>query len=92
MQYSRDELDDGDKTDSDLFKFKSRIINNTGNAGTLNVEITVSLKYFSRFRRILEISLRNCETILDLTSSANCVICKVDGTTTFVITYTKLYT
>ena len=91
MQYSRDELDDGDKTDCDLFKFKSRIINKTGNAGTLNVEITVSLKYFSRFRRILEISLRNCETILDLTSSANCVICEVDGTTTFVITYTKPY-
>ena len=50
-QYSRDKPDDDDLTDSELFKFKSRFTKNTGNAGTVNMEIAVSLKHLSNFWR-----------------------------------------
>ena len=36
-------------TKSELFKFKSNLTNNTGNAGTANAEIAVSWKYLSVF-------------------------------------------
>ena len=39
----------------------------TGNNGTKNVEIMVSLKYLSNFWRSLEMSLINCEINLLLT-------------------------
>ena len=35
--------------------------------------------------------LINCEISLDITYSANCVICEVDRTTKFLSTDTKLY-
>ena len=90
-KYGRDELDDDDITDSESFEFKSRLTNNTGNGGTVNVKVTVSLKYLSNFWSILEILLTNCEITLNLIQSANQIICEEGSLTTFPITDTKLY-
>ena len=57
---------DDNITDSESFKFESGLTNNTDNAGTVNV--SVSLKCVSNFWRTLEITLI-------LTWSANCVVC-----------------
>ena len=64
----------------------------TGNNCTKNVEIIVPLKYLSKFRRTLEMSLINCESI-DLKWSEDCVIVatNVAAQATFSITDTKLY-
>ena len=78
-------------TESESFKFKSRFLNNTNNAGTINVEVTVPLKYLSNFWGTLETSLINCETILILTLSANCLIFQRDRVTTFALTDKNLY-
>ena len=43
------------------FKFKQQIKGQTGNGGTKNIEIMVSLKYLSSFWRTLEMPLINCE-------------------------------
>ena len=42
---------------SDLFKFKQKIIGKTADGGTKDVEIMVPLKYLSSFWRTLEIPL-----------------------------------
>ena len=66
----------------------------TGNDGTKNVEIIVLLKYLSNFWRALEMSLINCEIILILTWSTNCVIISTNVANQngrFKITVTKLY-
>ena len=55
----------GNPTDS--FDFKVKITGRTGNDGTKNVEIMVSLKYLSNFWRTLEKPLINCEVNLILT-------------------------
>ena len=55
----------GNTTDS--FNFKAKITGQTGNDGTKDVEIMVSLKYLSNFWRTLEIPLINCEVNLILT-------------------------
>ena len=78
-------------TKSESFKFKSRFTSNTNNGSTGNVEIYVSLKYLSKFRRTFELSLINCDIDCTLTGSANCVICEVDIARSFVITDTKIY-
>ena len=72
----------GNMTNSQSFKFKSRLNSNTNNVGIANVEIAVPLKYLSNFK---------CEINLMLTLSENCVICKTDRVTTFAKTDTKLY-
>ena len=79
---------------TDSFNFKAKIIGQTGNGGTKNVEIMVPLKYLGNFWRTLEISLINCEINLILTWSANCVIVSTNNAnqnTTFAITNTRLY-
>ena len=43
------------------FKYKQKIIGSTGDDGTKNVAIIVSLKYLSNFWRTLEMPLINCE-------------------------------
>ena len=48
------------------FKFKSRFLNNTNNAGTVNVEIALPLKYLRNFCRTLEMLLINHEISLIL--------------------------
>ena len=45
---------------SDLFKFKQKIIGKTADDGTKDVEIMVPLKYLSSFWRTLEILLSSC--------------------------------
>ena len=44
------------------------------NNGTKSVEIAAPLKYFSNFWRTIEMPLINCEIILILVWSTNCVI------------------
>ena len=71
---------DGDIVDfnganaTDSFNFKTRITRQTNNDGIMNVEIMVPLKYFSNFRRTVEMPLTNCEVELMLTWSAGCSI------------------
>ena len=48
-------------TDSELFKFKSRFLDNNYNVGIINTEIAVPLKKISNFWRALEMPLVNCE-------------------------------
>ena len=79
---------------TDSFNFKVKMIGQTGDNGTKNVEIMVSLKYSSIFWRTLEIPLINSEINLMLNWSANCVIVSTDVANqiaTFAITDTKLY-
>ena len=79
---------------TDSFDFKVKMIGQTGDNGTKNVEIMVPLKYLSNFWRTLEMSLINCEITLLLTWSASCAIVSTDVTNqnaTFAITDTKLY-
>ena len=68
--------------------------NNVNNAGRVNVEIMVPLKYLSNFWRTLEMPLINCEVKLILDWSANCVIIYTDVANqvpTFAKTETNLY-
>ena len=51
-----------------------KITGKTGNDDTKEVEITVPLKYLSKFWTALEITLFNCEINLILTLSANCFL------------------
>ena len=82
----------GNTTDS--FKFKAKITGQTGNDGTKDVEIMVSLEYLSNFWRTLEMPLINCEVNLILTWSSTCVLVATNipnQNATFAITDTKLY-
>ena len=54
---------------SNLFKFKQQRSGQTGNGGTEDVEIMISLKYLSKVWRTLEMPLINGKFILQLTSS-----------------------
>ena len=56
---------------SNSFKFKQQITGQTGNGGTKDVEILVSLKYLSSFWRKLEMPLTNCEITPQLTCLKN---------------------
>ena len=66
----------------------------TGNDRKKNVEIMVPIKYLSNFWRTLDMPFINCEVILILTWSENCVIVSTNvenQNATFAITDTKLY-
>ena len=79
---------------TDLFNFKVKFTGRTGNNGTKDVEIMVSLKYLSNFWRTLEMPLINCEVTLILTWSSTCVLVATgvqNQNATFAITDTKLY-
>ena len=90
-QHYKDDPNDN-ITQSELFKSKIKITGKTPAAGnTKNVEIAVTLKYFSNFWRTLEMPLINCEVNLILTWSKDCVISSATGETKFKITETKLY-
>ena len=83
---------EGNNTDS--FNFKVKIIGQTGNDGTKDVEIMIPLKYLSNFWRTLEMPLINCEVNLILTWSSTCVLIATslaNQNATFAITDTKLY-
>ena len=90
-QHYKDDPNDN-ITQSELFKSKIKITGKTPAAGnTKNVEIAVTLKYFSNFWRTLEMPLINCEVNLILTWSKDCVITNSTGAGKFKITETKLY-
>ena len=92
---NNDEIIDFDANNlTDSFKFKAKITGQTGDDGTKDVEIMVSLKYLSNFWRTLERPLINCEVNLILTWSSTCVIASVilaNQAATFALTDTKLY-
>ena len=79
---------------TDSFNFKVKMTGQTGNDGTINVEIMVPIKYLSNFWRTLEMPLINCEVNLILTWSERCAIVSTDvagQNARFAITDTKLY-
>ena len=103
QQYCRNEqvlAGDGDiadfnegNTDTNSFKIKEKITDQTSENGTKNIEIMTPLKYVSNFWRTFEIPLINCEINLDLNLSENCVkvVTNVAAQATiFPITDTKL--
>ena len=73
--YYRDKLSDDNDNDnfgnikvvnSNTFKYKNKIINNTNNAGTKDIELAIPLKYLGNFWRSLNIPLISCEVSLEL--------------------------
>ena len=69
---------------SESFKLELRLIDETNNVGTINVEI-------SNFWRTLETHLINCEINLFPSCSANCIIFEGKRVTTFTNNRYKLY-
>ena len=77
-----------------MFNLKERTTGVTGNNGTKNVEIMVSLKYLSNVWRTQERLLTNYKINLDPKCTKNCVIVATNvavQVTIFSITNTKLY-
>ena len=81
--YYRDELSDNANDDnfsnikvvnSNTFKYKNKIINNTNNAGTKDIELAIPLKYLGNFWSALNIPLISCEVSLELKWDKNCII------------------
>ena len=86
--YYKGEIDDinDNASDGKSFKYKTKIVRKTppqpGNEGnvkrlavpTLNVEVTIQLKYLSNFWRLLNLTLINCEIELDLSCKKDCVL------------------
>ena len=66
QQHGRDEPDNN-IPDPESFIFKSRLTNDndTGNAGSVNVEIAVPLKDLHEFLKALEMPLKKCKITLD---------------------------
>ena len=89
-QFCRDDEKDP-ITDSGSFEFKSRPLNNTNNAGAVNVETIIPLKYLSNFWRTLARPLILCKISLILTWSTNCFISEGNRVTTFTIIDAKPY-
>ena len=63
-----------DNNNSTWFKFKQKITGQTENSGIHDVQIIVPLNYLSNFWRTPEMPLINCEIILQLKWSRNCII------------------
>ena len=85
--YYRDELsDDADKNqfnnikvvNSNTFKHKNKIIDNTNNAGTKDIELAIPLKCLGNFWEALNIPLISCEVSLELKWDKNCVITSLE--------------
>ena len=90
-QYYKDDPNDN-LADSESFKYKVKISGKTPNNGNMkDLEITVPLKYLSKFWRTLQMPLINCEVNLVLTWSKDCVITNSTGAGKFQITETNLY-
>ena len=61
---------------------------------TLNVEVTIPLKYLSNFWRFLDLPLINCEIELDLSGKKDCILTEQNNDikgVNFVIISSKLY-
>ena len=61
------------------FKKKKKTGNTPADGNTKGVKIALLLKYLSNFWRTLEMPLIDCEIILILTWSADCVISSATG-------------
>ena len=73
--YYRDEPIGPYSTNSESFKYKTRIVGKTLNNDLLtDAEVAVPLKHLSNFWRSLDIPLINCEVEIILTWSKNCVL------------------
>ena len=62
-----------------FLKFKQQITGQTGNGGTKDVEIMVSLNYLSNFWRTLEMPLISCEINLQLKWSKGWILVAVNA-------------
>ena len=85
--YYRDELSDDANNNnfnnikvvnSNTFKYKNKIINNTNNAGAKDIELAIPLEYLGNFCRSLNIPLISCEVSLELKWDKNCVISSLE--------------
>ena len=85
--YYRDQLsDDADNNqfnnikvvNSNTFKYKNKIIDNTNNQGTKDIKLAIPLKYLCNFWRALNIPLISCEASLELKWDKNCVITSLE--------------
>ena len=85
--YYRDELsDDADDNqfndikivNSNTFNYKNKIIDNTNNQGTKDIELAITSKYLGNFWRALYISLISCEVSLELKWDKNWVITSLE--------------
>ena len=75
--YCKDKIDNinDNASDGKSFKYKTKIVERSENPGdasrpavpTLNIEVTIPLKYLSKFCRFLDLLLINCEIELDFT-------------------------
>ena len=86
QNYYRDEASNPLSSDSESFKYKTRITGNTYNVaageagydrnkvGKNETEIVIPLNHLSNFWKSLNILLINCEVQLILTWSKNCVL------------------
>ena len=81
--YYRDELRDSaddnnfgniNVVNSETFKYKNKIIENTNNQGRKDIELVIPLKYLGNFWRALNIPLISCEVSLELKWDKNCVM------------------
>ena len=81
--YYRDELsDDADNNmkvvNSNTFKYKNKITDNTNIQGTKDIELSISLKYLGNFWGALNIPLVSCKVSLELKWDKNCVITSLE--------------
>ena len=85
--YYRDQLsDDADDNqfnnnkivNSNTFKYKNKIIDNTNNQGPKDIELAIPLKYLGNFWRALNIPLISCEISLEIKWDKNCVISSLE--------------
>ena len=63
---------------SNTFKYKNKIVDNTDNQGTKDIELAIPLKYLGNFWRALNIPLISCEVSLELKWDKNCVITSLE--------------
>ena len=87
-QCYRDDLNDN-MTESESFKYNTKITGKTPAAGFQSSNAFKTLKYF--VLKTLKMTLINCEINLIFTWSADCVISSATGATKFKITDRKLY-
>ena len=79
---------------TDSFNFKAKIIGQTEDDGTKDVEIMVPIKYLCNFWRTLQMPLINCEVNIILTWSSTCILIATNipnQNAIYAITDTKLY-
>ena len=63
---------------SNPFKYKNKITDNTNNQDTKHIELAIPLKYLGNFWRALNIPLISCEVSLEFKWHKNCVITSLE--------------